>query len=147
MQDVIEINYTLPEIDIVAQRFWEIAQKDKIIALSGGLGAGKTTFVSALCRQLGVKDAVSSPTFALVNEYHFFNEKGNDTTIYHMDWYRIKGEEEAQYAGLEDCLYTPGAFAIVEWPEQAINLLRMPYLWVTIEVLPDERRLMRIERR
>jgi tRNA threonylcarbamoyladenosine biosynthesis protein TsaE len=109
------------------------------------MGAGKTTFIHHLCDYLGVEDAVSSPTFALINEYHFLNN-GQDKTIYHMDWYRINSEEEAINAGIEDALLNKDAYCFVEWPEKAIHLLPQPYLWIEIEVLDETKRKMTVSK-
>lgn len=105
------------------------------------MGAGKTTFIHALCDYLGVQDAVSSPTFALVNEYHFM-QNGLDRTIYHMDWYRLRDAAEATGAGMEDALHQKDAYCFVEWPEKAPELLPHPYVRIDIEVISEtERRL------
>jgi tRNA threonylcarbamoyladenosine biosynthesis protein TsaE len=82
------------------------------------MGAGKTTFIHALCKVLGVKNTVSSPTFAIINEYE--SEKAG--IIYHMDWYRLKDAHEAVQAGVEDAL-SGKKFCIIEWPENAAALL------------------------
>lgn len=107
------------------------------------MGAGKTTLVHALCDNLGVTDAVSSPTFALINQYNFDNN-GIDTAIYHMDWYRLKSEEEAVQAGMEDCLLDKNSYAIVEWPEQAPGLLPRPHLKLNIEITGPEDRVLKV---
>lgn len=136
------ITYRLDQIREAARQCWEIAKGYRCLAFSGGLGAGKTTFIHALCDELGVTDAVSSPTFALINEYHF-PDQGADRTIYHMDWYRLRDAAEAVNAGMEDCLLQPDAWCFIEWPEQAPELLRTPYLWITIEqTAADERRML-----
>src|ERR1700722_2691844 len=97
-----DIVYTLGELPTVAARVLEALDGRRIVALHGDMGAGKTTFVHACCEALGVDGNVSSPTFALVNEYR---TRGGDT-IYHMDWYRLKDEEEALQAGMEEYLYS-----------------------------------------
>jgi len=136
MEDVLfKISYTLNEIDSAAERFWAALHAYRIFAFSGDLGAGKTTFIHHLCDHLHVEDTVSSPTFALINEYHF-KEGAKDSTIYHLDWYRLKDAAEAINAGMEDCLVEAergAARCFVEWPEKARELLRKPYLWVSIE--------------
>ena len=107
------------------------------------MGAGKTTLVHALCDILGVDDAVSSPTFALINQYSFA-DKGTYRTIYHMDWYRLKDEEEAVYAGMEDCLLQKDNYSIIEWPEQAPGIIPHPYLWMSIEITGTEDRILKV---
>lgn len=107
------------------------------------MGAGKTTFIHTLCERLGVTDAVSSPTFALINEYHF-TENGTDRKIYHMDWYRVKDMEEAVNAGMEDALLDKNAICFVEWPERGAELLPHPHLWISIEATGPEERVMNV---
>jgi len=140
------ITYSLAEIDEAVVRFWQLAQSYPVIAFSGTLGAGKTTFIHALCNYLGVTDAVSSPTFALINEYSF-QANGMEQRIYHMDWYRLRDTEEAIHAGMEDALQQPGAYCFVEWPEKAPDLLRAPYLWVNITATGTDERRMTLEAR
>jgi tRNA threonylcarbamoyladenosine biosynthesis protein TsaE len=99
------------------------------------MGAGKTTFIHALCKVLNVKNAVSSPTFAIINEY-----KSVDAgIIYHMDLYRIKNEKEAVEAGIEDCLLS-GNFCLVEWPDKIPGLLPDNSLQIFIDVNDNKTR-------
>lgn len=136
-----QITFSLQNIGAAAQQFWQYAYTCRILAFSGEMGAGKTTFIHALCEQLHVEDAVSSPTFALINEYRFPLE-GKEQLIYHMDWYRLRDTEEAINAGMEDCLLRQDAYCFVEWPEKALDILPHPYIWVEITpVSPTERRL------
>lgn len=114
--------YTLNDVSIAAQQLWHWANGVQILTFSGSLGAGKTTFIHALCDTLGVEDAVSSPTFALINEYRFA-DNGGEHIIYHMDWYRLRSTDEAVDAGMEDALRHPTAICLVEWPEKAPELL------------------------
>jgi len=118
-----QIRYTLDQINEIMPQIWAWIKNEPVIALHGGLGAGKTTFTSALCAYLKTEEAVSSPTFSLINEYHFKDENGISKTIYHSDWYRIKDEEEAINAGIEDMLQQQNAICIIEWPERAEGLL------------------------
>ena len=90
----------------------------KIFAFYGAMGAGKTTFIKALCRELGSTDNVTSPTFALINEY----STANGSVIYHFDFYRIKKLEEAFDLGYEDYIYS-GNYCFIEWPEMIESLL------------------------
>ncbi|HTN46632.1 MAG TPA: tRNA (adenosine(37)-N6)-threonylcarbamoyltransferase complex ATPase subunit type 1 TsaE [Flavipsychrobacter sp.] len=137
------ISYTLDSIADAAAGFWQQARDFRVLAFEGDMGAGKTTFVHAVCDHLGVVDAVSSPTFALINEYHYTNERGEDQLIYHMDWYRINGEEEAIQAGMEDAVLDERAYCFVEWAEKARLLLPLPYLQVSVEAVSREERLLR----
>lgn len=113
----IEIDYKLDAIQDAAKTFLEMVNDSHVLAFSGELGAGKTTFISNACKLLGVEDIVSSPTFSIVQQYHY--PGGN---IYHMDLYRIKDEEEAANAGLTDCIGS-GDLCFIEWPEDAPGIL------------------------
>jgi tRNA threonylcarbamoyladenosine biosynthesis protein TsaE len=115
-----DVNFSLQNIDKAAINFLAAIGQKKVIALHGQMGAGKTTFVHAICDALGVNGAVSSPTFSIINEY----KSANGDIIYHLDLYRLKDEQEAINAGLEDCLYS-GNLCLVEWPE------------ITPELFPD----------
>ena len=109
-----EVIFKLDNIHDAAEKLLVTAGSNKIFAFHGEMGAGKTTFIHALCEVLQVKGTVSSPTFSIVNQYT--TEK--NATIYHMDLYRVKDEHEAINAGIEDCLYS-GNTCLVEWPEKA----------------------------
>lgn len=107
----------------------------KVWAFYAEMGSGKTTFVHELCKQLGVVDAVSSPTFALINEYAY-KLNGLDTVIYHMDWYRVNSVDEAMNAGIEDCLLQVEkgyGFCFIEWPEKLPDLVPNTALKIVIE--------------
>lgn len=108
------VNFTLDEIKKAAAQLIAVAADRKVIAFHGEMGAGKTTFIHALCEVLQVKDVVGSPTFSIINEYS--TKTGN--TVYHMDLYRLNNEQEAMAAGVEDSLYS-GNMCLVEWPEKA----------------------------
>jgi tRNA threonylcarbamoyladenosine biosynthesis protein TsaE len=140
---VLQISYSLSNIEQAAHQFWQYAHQYRVLAFSGEMGAGKTTFIHTLCAQLGVTDSVSSPTFALINEYHF-QDNGKDKTIYHMDWYRLRDAAEAMHAGMEDCLTQQNAYSFVEWPEKAPELLPLPYLWISIEAINETEREMKV---
>jgi len=136
-----QISYSLDNIKNAAKQFWQLAKQCHVLAFSGQLGAGKTTFIHALCEYLNVEDVVSSPTFALINEYHFHADE-KENIIYHMDWYRLKDEQEAIDAGMEDCLLNKDVYCFVEWPEKAPGLLTGKYLWVDIEMINSTERLL-----
>ncbi|HET6991292.1 MAG TPA: tRNA (adenosine(37)-N6)-threonylcarbamoyltransferase complex ATPase subunit type 1 TsaE, partial [Bacteroidia bacterium] len=102
----------------VSQKLLEFFPEKRIFAFHGELGAGKTTFIKALCVELGVKDTMSSPSFSLVNEYH----DGKENPVYHFDLYRLKSPEEALDIGMEEYLYS-GNYCFVEWPERAPEIL------------------------
>jgi tRNA threonylcarbamoyladenosine biosynthesis protein TsaE len=140
---VLQISYTLSNIQAAAHQLWQYAHQYSVLAFSGAMGAGKTTFIHALCGQLGVTDAVSSPTFALINEYHF-SDNDIDKIIYHMDWYRLRDAEEAVNTGMEDCLLQKNVYNFVEWPEKAKEILPFPYLWISIHAMSETERSMEV---
>ena len=128
---------SLEEIGAVAEEFVRLAmQEDTVFAFIGQMGAGKTTFIKALCEALGVSETVTSPTFAIVNEYRA-DETGE--LIYHFDFYRIKKLDEAYDMGCEDYFYS-GAVCFIEWPELVEELLPGNTVWVDIRVNDDESR-------
>lgn len=130
------ITFRLEEIAGAAGQFWETTGEKKVIAFHGQMGAGKTTFIHALCDAKQVQGPVSSPTFSIINEYSY-----PGGIIYHIDLYRLEQEEEAFRAGVEDCLYS-GHTCLVEWPERAESLFPPDTIHVYIEVTaPDARRL------
>ena len=112
----------LETLDEFAKAFWKTAKDQKLFAFEGGMGAGKTTTISAICRAKGVMEHVSSPTFSIINEYRF-EEGGKEKKIYHIDLYRLKNEEEIIQAGVEDCIYS-GDICLVEWPGKAPSLMQ-----------------------
>lgn len=133
--------FSLEEIQKVATEFWRHAGNSKVFAFHGNLGAGKTTLISALCREKGVKDTTSSPTFALINDYIYKDDSGMNRHIFHLDLYRIKDEEEAVQAGIEDCLYS-GSVCMVEWAEKIPDLLPEGTVHITITPVEDGRKLV-----
>lgn len=134
-----EIIFALDKIKEAAQEFLSAIGQRKVIALHGEMGAGKTTFTHALCDVLGVQDAVSSPTFSIINEYSLTG--GN--SIYHLDLYRLKDEEEALAAGVEDCFYS-GNLCLVEWPEKAPDLLPPDTVHAYLTIKGNNERMLRI---
>lgn len=134
----------IPSIDKIqeAARLFVSQMGDaKVFALYGQMGAGKTTFVKAVCRELGVEDVVTSPTFALVNEY----TAGDGSPVFHFDFYRVKSLEEVYDMGFEDYLYG-GALCLVEWPELVEELLPRDAVAVTIRANADGSRSIAVER-
>ena len=133
-----EITYHISQIDKVAEHLWRVYKDKKIWAFYAPMGAGKTTLIKELCNKvLGCRDVVSSPTFAIVNEY-VSPQEGN---IFHMDWYRLADEQELVAAGVEETLNS-GDRCFVEWPERAPLLLPKDALLLQIDILPaDERRV------
>lgn len=140
-----EIEFSLETIEAAARRFWKAADgRSTVIALHGQMGAGKTTFVHALCAEKGVNDIVGSPTFSIINEYRYKDDEGTKK-IYHLDLYRLRDEEEAIQAGVEDCLYS-GSICLVEWPERAPGIFPENTVHVYIDLVNISTRRLRIER-
>jgi tRNA threonylcarbamoyladenosine biosynthesis protein TsaE len=134
-----EVRFHLQEILSSAEKFWQLYPLQKVFAFHGGMGAGKTTFIHALCTVKGVTDTVGSPTFPIINEYKYPGGK-----IFHIDLYRLKDEEEALRAGVEDVLYS-GELCMVEWPDRAPGIFPPETVDVRIEMLdPDTRRLTQV---
>ena len=131
--------FTLDNINEVAKAFLAATGNYKVVAFNGEMGAGKTTFIHALCGVMNVEDAVLSPTFSIINQYNTVE----GAIIYHMDLYRIKDEEEAINAGVEDCLYS-GNFCLVEWPEKALGIFPDDTVQVTISVVDTNTRKLQI---
>lgn len=135
------LQYTLTQIDEVAAALWQSGKDMRVWTFDGDMGAGKTTLIAALCRHIQVEDAVSSPTYALVNEYHY-PQNGNSSTLYHMDWYRLSGEEEAIQSGIEDLLHDAEAHLFIEWPERAAGLLPEKIFRVRIHTVSETERML-----
>ena len=132
---------SLDHIHEAAREFIAAMGDNTVCALSGKMGAGKTTFVKALCQELGVEDVVTSPTFAVINEYR--SDIAGEL-IYHFDFYRIKKLEEVYDMGYEDYFYS-GALCFIEWPELVEELLPGNTVKVTIEELEDGSRKLTME--
>ena len=127
--------FTLDQIRQLANNLWEEGKNKKVWAFHATMGTGKTTFIHALCEELGVTSAVSSPTFAIINEY----TSPITGTIYHMDWYRLKNEEEAMNAGVEDSLLSE-QLCLIEWPENAYGLLPEDTFHIHLKILDENTR-------
>lgn len=140
---VLQISYSLANIENAVHQLWQYAHQYKVWAFFAEMGSGKTTLIHELCNMLGVRENVSSPTFALINEYSF-EQEGTEQLIYHMDWYRIENEEEAVRAGVEDCLLHATAYKFIEWPERLPELLPEEYLRIEIENKGAEERELRL---
>jgi tRNA threonylcarbamoyladenosine biosynthesis protein TsaE len=121
----------------VAGEFLNAAGSHRQFAFYGEMGSGKTTFIKALCHQLGVTEMVTSPTFAIVNEY----QTGSDIKVFHFDVYRIKSTDELYQLGYEDYFFS-NHYCFVEWPELIEPLLPEHMVKVTIEVLPNGHRVI-----
>ena len=130
--------HSLEDLPAAADEFLRLIGSNKLVAFYAPMGAGKTTFTSAVCRALGVReDAVSSPTFAILNEYR----TAAGEPVFHFDFYRIKRLAEALDIGLYDYLDS-GCLCLMEWPENIEELLPEETLKVTISVEPDNSRIV-----
>lgn len=132
---------SLEQINEAAREFIANIGSDTVFAFYGKMGAGKTTFIKAVCEELGVTDPVTSPTFAIVNEYM----AGDGSPIYHFDFYRIKRQQEVLDLGFEDYAYS-GNLCLMEWPELIPDLIPDGCINVTIEEQEDGTREITIEK-
>ena len=130
----------ISDINNVAKEFLSLTNEKRIIAFYGSMGAGKTTFIKAICEELVSVDVVTSPTFTLVNEY--FTKNGNN--LYHFDFYRINKPEEALDFGFEEYLDS-GSFCFIEWPERIESLLPVTCLKVSITIEDDHTRTIEFQ--
>ncbi|KLT64580.1 tRNA (adenosine(37)-N6)-threonylcarbamoyltransferase complex ATPase subunit type 1 TsaE [Pedobacter sp. BMA] len=130
----------LSDLPFVAQRLNDFAGSEKIFVFEGDMGAGKTTFIKEFCKMLGVDEVVSSPTYSIVNEY-----LGENCSVYHFDFYRIKHIQEAFDLGYEEYFYG-GEICLIEWPERVAELLPDHFVKVKIDILDDNRRLFKFLR-
>lgn len=135
----IEIN-SVDELPDAADMIIEQTDSRNIVAFYGPMGAGKTSLIREICARLGVEDTVTSPTFALVNQYL----AGNGNTIYHFDFYRIDDPREAFDLGYEEYFYC-GDLCLVEWPEKIEELLPDDTMKVRIEIADEDSRIITIE--
>lgn len=128
---------SLADVNHIAKRFIQAFPGDRIFAFYGAMGVGKTTFIKALCEEMQVMDYVTSPTFALINEY----KTQTDQTIFHFDFYRIKNLNEAYDFGYEDYFYS-GDYCFIEWPELIESLLPPIAVKISIKELENGKRLI-----
>ena len=123
-----DLIFTLDEIDEIAKRFIPLLNNLNIVAVNGDMGAGKTTFIHAVCRQMGVTGKMSSPTYSIIQQY----KTKNNLIINHIDVYRLKDTNEAIQAGVEDAINS-GDFCFIEWPEKIANILPLHFISIFIE--------------
>lgn len=133
------ITHTPDETIKVAEKLGNLIRAGDMVAFKGGLGAGKTTFTRGIAMGMGMKDIVSSPTFALVNDY-----RGEKMTLYHFDMYRIKSEEDLESTGFYDYPFEENA-AVIEWSENIQAFLPENTIYITINTLGDNDREIIIE--
>ena len=134
-----ELIFKLDQISEAACKLIEHAADHRVLAFCGQMGAGKTSFIHALCKEMGVKDNVSSPTFSIINQYL----AGNGQTVYHLDLFRVADENEAINTGIEDCLNS-GNTCMVEWPEKMPAIFPDNTLYITLSVLDTNTRKLQI---
>lgn len=136
----------LTGIDEAARDFMRLCKNRYFFAFYGSLGAGKTTFIKALCRVLGSKDNVVSPTFSLVNEYQAPQDaSGASRIIYHMDFYRLRNLNEALDIGVHEYFKKENCYCFIEWPELVESLLPDSTVRVSIEKQDDDSRIIKID--
>lgn len=151
------IKYSLGQIDMVAAQFLREIDGTQVITFTGGLGAGKTTFIRSLVAAMGVVEPVTSPTFTYFNIYHVPNEVSPRFTvasgqngarvpvrlIYHFDLYRLKSLQDFELAGFFEYIYQPDSIALIEWPDILVDVLTHDVCHVELRVnAPEERLLM-----
>ncbi len=134
------VNFTLDHIADAVNTLLQVLLNRKVIAFHGEMGAGKTTFIHALCTALAVEDAVVSPTFSIINEYR----TSKNEVVYHMDLYRLQDEKEAAAAGIEDCIHS-GNFCFVEWPEKAPGIFPADTVHCYLTYAADNTRKLKIK--
>jgi tRNA threonylcarbamoyladenosine biosynthesis protein TsaE len=138
-----ELVFSLDNIKEIATRFWKLTGNSTVFAFHGNMGAGKTTFIHALCDVKGVTDVVGSPTFSIINEYEY-TINGEVKKIFHIDLYRLKDEDEAIQAGVEDCLYGDHV-CLVEWPDRSPGIFPEDTIHVYIDTIDSSVRRLRID--
>lgn len=138
------MNYelSLDKMEDFCTWFWNKVGENLVFAFHGPMGAGKTTIIEALCRYKGVEDSMGSPTFSIINEYGY-REGGWDKKIFHIDLYRLKGEEEIIASGVEECVYS-GEYCFVEWPDLAPWLFKEA-VHIYISLLSEGRREVKMQ--
>jgi tRNA threonylcarbamoyladenosine biosynthesis protein TsaE len=134
-----DLIFNLDEIEIAAKKVLTATSNNKVFAFHGEMGAGKTTFIHAFCKAMGVMDTVTSPTFSIINEYNI----AGGGIVYHMDLYRLKSNEEAVNAGVEDCLFSNN-ICLVEWPDNAAQIFPENTLHIHITVVDTNARKLQI---
>ncbi|WP_126970000.1 tRNA (adenosine(37)-N6)-threonylcarbamoyltransferase complex ATPase subunit type 1 TsaE [Gynurincola endophyticus] len=132
------VNFTLNNIEQAARQVLTHIGKPGLVAFYGNMGAGKTTFISTLCKVLETEETASSPTYSIINQYQSPNG-----IIYHLDLYRLEDEEEALQAGVEECFYGEH-WTFVEWPERTPGLLPRAFWKVEITLIDANTRTLNI---
>lgn len=133
------MKYTLEEIDQAAAWLLDAAGTEKVWCFVGEMGAGKTTLIKAVCKCLGIEDELSSPTFAIVNEYRL----PSNQPVYHFDFYRIEDESEIYQLGVEE-YFDSGDYCFIEWPDRVVDFLPDEYLKISVNLVGDNHRELSI---
>ena len=137
-----EVQVSIDDLPAFAHKFWQQAGTTKVFLFYGEMGAGKTTIIETVCLAKGVKERMGSPTFSIINQYNY-TEDGTEKTIYHIDLYRLKDEEEIIQAGVEDCVYSD-AVCMIEWPQKAPHLFDDTAAGIFIEPVNETLRSIKI---
>ncbi len=137
-----EWQFTLENIYDVAKQCWKATEGKLVFAIHGPMGAGKTTFINAMCVVKGVRDVIGSPTYSIINEYEYVCE-GTRRLIFHIDLYRLKDEKEAVEAGVEDVLFS-GYTCLVEWPEKAPAIFPGNSIHAYLDTVDEKTRRLKI---
>ena len=127
--------FSLDEIDNVAKEIILLLNNSKVVAVHGEMGAGKTTFIHAICRQMGVADKMSSPTYSIIQQY----KTKSNAVLNHIDVYRLRDTDEAIQAGVEDVINS-GDWCFIEWPEKISNILPLHFINIFIELVNHTKR-------
>lgn len=130
---------TINDLDQISKELLKLFGDIKVILFNGEMGAGKTTLIKQLCKNLGISENTSSPTFSIVNEY----QNNENESIYHFDFYRIENEQEAMDFGYEDYFYS-NSFCFIEWAEKIPNLIPQNHMVINIEIDNDNNRIISI---
>jgi tRNA threonylcarbamoyladenosine biosynthesis protein TsaE len=138
----VDLIFTKEQLRTAVRQFLQITGDARVFAFHGEIGAGKTTFIHAVCEAKGVQEAVSSPTFSIINEY-LYDCDGTKRVLFHIDLYRLKDEAEAIEAGVEDCLYS-GHICFAEWPEKAPGIFPPDAIHVHLSVIDSQTRQLSI---
>ena len=128
MMTEVQLCRQLDDLERIAGEMISFHNNNRIFALQGRMGVGKTTFIKSICQVLGIKDIASSPTFSIINEYR----TPSGDPVYHFDFYRIKNIEEAMDIGYEMYFFS-GFYCFIEWPEKITELLPQDCVYVDIE--------------
>lgn len=133
-----KIVFDIDEIDEVSKKILETFPHSKCFAFYAEMGTGKTTLINALCKQLGVRENTSSPTFSIINQY----KNSKNETIYHTDWYRLKDAQEAINSGVQDILDERNTYCFIEWPELAEEILPHNCIKIKIDLINNNQRVL-----